>query len=50
MTGAGLGDRVALIRLVKNRPSSEPSEAARELRSIFVEEIARELVDRNDDN
>src|SRR3954453_5569910 len=47
--GTGLGRRVALIAVAEIGPRSEPGKAGTELRPIFVEQVRRELVDRDDD-
>src|SRR5207249_4860201 len=49
MAGAGLGRRVALISVAEHGAARQPREAAGELRAILVEQIGRELVDRDDD-
>ena len=49
MAGAGLGRGVALIAVAERRPAAEPGKAAGEVRAIFVPQIGRELVDRDDD-
>src|SRR6478672_662385 len=49
MTRAGLCQRVTLIAIAEHRPRREARHALGEMRSIFVEQVRRELIDRNDD-
>src|SRR5689334_4957231 len=49
MARTSLRVRMALISIVEHRARREPRKAAGELRAIFVEQIGRELVDRDDD-
>src|SRR6476660_2820906 len=46
---ASLGRRVALIAIAEDRPGRKPRHALREMRPVFVEQVRRELIDRNDD-
>src|SRR5437763_14239841 len=49
MARTGLGRGMALITVAEDRAGREAGEPAGKLRTIFVEQIGRELIDGDDD-
>ena len=47
MARAGLGARVSLIAVAEGGSVGQPRQPAGEMRAIFVEQVCRQLVDRN---